>query len=95
MVESAADLAAFLDDFGLPVVWGSITTTGILDSPGALELNGQISSTDFAVRFLTTSLPGIDTDDQLTVAGVKYQVRYVLPVGDGKFSIATLKTDIS
>lgn len=90
MQESAADLAAFLADFGVPVVWGEIQTTGIFDSPGALQLNDQVVNTDFALRFATATLPALDTDDEIEVDGVDYVVRHVLPIADGKFSVATL-----
>lgn len=90
-METAAELAAFLTDFGKPVVCGAVTTTGILDMPGAVQLGDQVTSTDYALRYLTSTLPDLDHDDALTVDGVAYTVRFVLPVTDGKFSIATLQ----
>lgn len=90
-MESTEDQLAFLADFGVPVVVGATNTTGILDAPGSIEVNGQIISTDHAVRYLTASIPDLDTNDTIAVNGNNYIVRHVLQVGDGVFSIATLK----
>ena len=90
-METAADLAAFLDDFGVAVVWGGVQTAGIYDAPGALQINAQLVDTDHALRFRTASLPGLDTGEEITVNAIDYVVRYVLPVGDGSFSVATMQ----
>ena len=82
--------AVFLQDFGVPVVWGAINATGILDMPSQIIDGGMVISTDYKLTFATADLLGLDTDDALTVDGTAYTVRDVRIMSDGVFSEAIL-----
>jgi hypothetical protein len=70
-----------------------ITALGILDTgSNQLSIGGvDISTDEPALTFATADLPGIDSNLQITVAGVNYLVRNVTPELDGVFSKALLK----
>lgn len=82
--------AVFLQDFGVPVVWGAINATGILDMPSQVVGAGMVISTDYKLTFGTADLPGLDTDDALSVDGAAYTVNRVQMLSDGAFSEAIL-----
>jgi len=87
------ETAVFLGDFGKEVVWGSIQAKGILDQPGS-ELgipNVSVIGIEYALTFATADLAGLKSGEDLTVAGVGYQVREVKQIDDGVFSQALLK----
>ena len=85
----AEDLSVFLADFGLPVVYGAIQTTGILDMPGQTLL-GDVSSNDYGLTYATATMPSLKVGDRLTVGGIAYIARNPNPEGDGAFSHAPL-----
>lgn len=82
--------AVFLQDWGVPVVYGALSAIGILDMPDQVIDGGMVISTDYKLTFATADLPGLDTDDALTVNGIAYAVRDVRMVSDGQFSEAFL-----
>ena len=84
------DSAAFLADFGLPVVFGAHTGLGILDRPDLALLGGMQLSTDYALTVRTADFPGLKSGDALTVAGVAYRVREAKAHDDGIFTVAAL-----
>lgn len=81
---------AFLADFGVAVSDGVTATNGILDAPGEVLSNGQILSVDYALTIKASVYPSLDFGDALTVGGVAYSVRLVLPQDDGAFSLVYL-----
>lgn len=82
--------ALFMADFGRPVVWGAYVTTGILDAPDNLLMNGMVVSTDYRLAYPAGDLPGLDYGDSITVDGVVFTVREARAVDDGAFMHATL-----
>ena len=72
-------------DFGKPVVWGTYVASGILDMPEDLLMGGMVVSTDYRLTLPADALPGIDSQEALTVAGVAYTVRHVRAADDGAF----------
>ncbi len=88
------NLDIFLADFGLPVVKGAYSCTGILDQPDqALSMGGRnVLSTMYELTLKTSDVQAgaFATGVALTVNGVAYQVRDVLQEDDGGFSKLTL-----
>ena len=82
--------AIFLQDFGVPVVWGAVNAVGILDMPDQIIDQGMVISTDYKLTFSTADLPGLDAYAALTVDGAAYTVRDVRKLSDGQFSEAIL-----
>ena len=80
----------FLQDWGVPVVFGAIDATGILDEPTDELVGGMVITIDYKLTFATADLPGLDAEDAITVNGVAYTVRRVKTVSDGQFSEAIL-----
>lgn len=90
-VETAADRAHFLADFGVSVVYdaagGPETITGILDA--AFVAAGEIGSTSIATHEATLTvraedLPdGAAPGDTAMVDGTAYRVREIQPDGTG------------
>ncbi len=80
----------FLQDFGLPVVFGALNTTGILDMPTEEILGHAVLSVDYKLTFDTSTLPGLDSGAAVTVNGVAYTVRSVRMMTDGAFSEAIM-----
>lgn len=79
------DPTVFLDDFGVAISSGATTGLGILDMPGSLTADGMAITTDYTVRCETSKFGGLLYGDEMTVAGVVYQVREVRLVDDGTF----------
>lgn len=84
------NLDVFLADFGVTVVKGSTTTTGVLDMPSEVIAGGMVITTDYALTIKTSALPGLGYGDSLTVDGEAYTVREVRAQDDGRFSIVYL-----
>lgn len=84
------NLDAFLADFGVVVVKGATTTVGVLDMPSEVIAGGMVITTDYALTYKTSALPGLAYGDALTVDGQAYTVRESRAQDDGKFSIAYL-----
>jgi hypothetical protein len=82
--------SVFLQDFGLPVVFGALNTVGTLDMPTEEVLGHTILSTDYSLVYDTATLPGLDSGAALTVGGVAYVVRSARMLGDGAFSEAIM-----
>lgn len=70
--------AAFLGDFGVAVVAGATTTTGILDEQVVVE-DGDLGAAQVVRRVLRIPAGTLTLapDDAVTVGGVAYRVRYV------------------
>lgn len=81
----------FLNDFGLPVVFGSYTVKGVLDAPTEVLSGNMVLSTDYQLTFRTSALPGLAYASAITVGGIPYTVKSVRQVDDGTFSIADLQ----
>ena len=81
----------FLNDFGVPVRFGSRTIKGILDMPTEVLSGNMVLSTDYQLTFRTPALPGLGYNSAITVNGVAYTVKSVRQVDDGAFSIADIQ----
>lgn len=82
------DLASgvFFADFGQPVVFNGVTAFGNFDAPAKDATFGKVDVADTEyclVMALGAFAPMPKVASRLTVAGVPYQVRSVLPVDDG------------
>lgn len=84
------DLAGFLSDFGVPVVFGATTALGILDEPTEVIAGGMVLTVDYQLTFRTADLLGMGYQSAVTVGGASYIVREVRAQDDGSFSIAYL-----
>lgn len=84
------DLDVFLADFGVTVISGATTTTGILDMPSEVIAGGMVITTDYALTIKTAALPNLGYGDALTVNGAAYTVREVKLQDDGRLSTAYL-----
>jgi hypothetical protein len=81
----------FLNDFGVPVVFGNRTVKGILDMPTEVLSGNMVLSTDYQLTFKTSALPGLGYGSAITVNRVAYTVKSVRQVDDGTFSIADIQ----
>jgi hypothetical protein len=79
-----------MTDFGVTIVWGALTTTGVLDMPSEVIAGGMVITTDYSLMYVTSTMPGLAYNDSITVEGAAYTVREVRMQDDGKFSIAYL-----
>lgn len=84
------DPTVFLADFGLSVSSGGVSGLGILDMPGSLTADGMAISTDYTLRCESSKFGGVMYGDEMSIAGVTYQVREVRLIDDGTFSEITL-----
>lgn len=84
MIAESPDL--FLADFGVPVVFGSYTGMGILDMPSEIIAGGMVLTTDYQLTVRTSTFPGMDRGDSITVNGVAYTIREARTQDDGVFS---------
>lgn len=84
------NLAGFLADFGVPVIFGATTALGILDEPTEVIAGGMVLTVDYQLTFKTADLLGMGYQSAVTVGGVSYLVREVRAQDDGNFSIAYL-----
>lgn len=87
------DLDVFVDDMGVPMVWGSYTGKAIHNAPGSsADFGGvQVMTVEHELIFKASAFPGIDGGAQITVDGVAYQIRDVNAMDDGSFLRGTLK----
>jgi len=79
-----ADLAEA--DGAVEIVLGSATTTGLSDRAALQIFDGEMPTMiaePEAVHIEAGSLAGLESGSEITVAGVDYRVRAVLPYGDG------------
>ena len=84
------NLDAFLSDFGVTVIKGAVSTTGVLDMPSEVIAGGMVITTDYALTIKTSALPSLQYGDALTVDGSAYTVRESKLQDDGQFSIVYL-----
>lgn len=100
-VETAADRAAMLDEWGVDATYtpqgGEATTVhGIFDNAYQGEDVGADAEVATSLpRFLGSEedLADADEDDLLTVNGVNYIVRVAMPDGTGMVELAIEETD--
>ncbi len=86
----AEDLSVFFQDslITVPVVVGSITTVGILDTEDENVMDGQVSSTKRTVLVRSSLFPTPPVADAaITVDGVAGTVNYYDLKADGKTAI--------
>lgn len=84
MINDPLDL--FLQDFGVPVIAGSVTGLGILDMPGQLVADGMVVNTDYRLTVRTDQFGSLLYGDAVTVNGILYEVREALMIDDGAFT---------
>jgi len=85
------DIAAMIADLAdadgaVEVVLGSSSTTGLFDRVALQIFDGEMPTTiadGEAVHIKAGSLAGLAPGSEISVAGVDYKVRAVLPYGDG------------
>jgi hypothetical protein len=85
------DLAPLFADFGVLAVFGARTAMVLLDMPGEEIFGGMQQSTEYAITYRSTDLPGLAAGDAGTVDGVAYKVRQTTPHDDGRIIKAMLK----
>ena len=83
-----SDIPTLMQDFGVPVVIGAVTTKGIVDYVGrdALPANSiaGVSGTIITVSVQTSILPTpLPNKTACTVDGVPYKIRDQVQLGDG------------
>ena len=91
----ASDFPSLLADFGQPVVWGALTTIGIL----CVATEDLVSEDGFAIirgethslQYFAISLPGLKRREVLTVGAASFRVRHVVLEGDGLHAIAYME----
>ena len=81
------------DDFGVPVIWGAISSSGILDKNAQLIFGGNVISVDYAVRLKSSIFSALRYGDLLQVNGAAYSVREPMPVGDGAYMMVSLSLE--
>lgn len=79
------DLSIFFDDFAVPVTFGRVTGTGILDMPTEIVADGVVLTTDYKLTCLSSVFGAAKYGDSITVDGTTYTVREPLLIDDGKF----------
>ena len=80
------DLDAFFDTpgFTVPVVFGTTTSSGYLESPSEIIANGLVLPTDYSVVVKTSDFSSVSQGDTMTVDSVDYSVREPMLLDDGK-----------
>lgn len=89
-----SDIGIFFGEFGVPVVYGPQSTTGLLDTPSASQSFGGsvMEKGEAAVKIATTALnPMPKTRDTITVAGLTYAVQERTVLDDGAITELKLK----
>jgi hypothetical protein len=81
------------DGFGVPVIWGAISSSGILDKNAQLIFGGNVISVDYAVRLKSSIFSALRYGDLLQVDGAAYSVREPMPVGDGAYMMVSLSLE--
>lgn len=86
----AEDPSIFFEEFGVNVVFGSITASGLLDSPTEV-IGGRGFSNQYRLQYVTAELPGLVRGSAITVDGDAYTLREDTSLlGDGVMSEAML-----
>lgn len=80
------DPSIFLADFGVPVVAGAVSGTGILDLNSEIILGGEAVMIDYLLTVPTATFGGLSYGDGITVNGTNYKVEsQPLRFDDGTF----------
>jgi len=84
------NLDTFLNDFGVPVVFGAVSGLGLLDTPD--EILGQISkSTEYQITVKASDFGAVKSGDSLTVNSVSFKARDPFKLlADGAFGVIRL-----
>lgn len=82
--------SVFMQEFGVPVVFGAYSTTGVLDSPDEDVVTGHSVSRQYLLTYESVKLPGLRNGSAITVSGISYSVLSTHAVDDGIFSSARL-----
>lgn len=85
------DLAPFFADFGLLAVSAGQSAKVLFEMPGEEIFSGMQQSTEYAITYRSTDLPGLAAGSSTTVDGVDYTVRQIIPQDDGKLIKAQLR----
>ncbi len=86
------DLQLYVDDYGVPCVFGAFTFKAIYDAPAELEDFSMVKAhtVQHQIRYITAQAT-LTRGMGGTVDGLNFTVREApLPVGDGKFSTVLL-----
>lgn len=84
--------AAFMADFGLTCVFGSLSVTVLLDIMTDDVVGGRASSEKYEMRYWTNELPSLIFGSSLVVDGTAYKVaNSPKREGDGSTSCAQLE----
>jgi hypothetical protein len=83
--------AAFMSDFGVTCVFGTLSATVLLSSNEKDVVGGRGMSTSYQMRYWSAELPGLKYGSAVTVDGTAYRVLTTGPEGDGKISVAVLE----
>jgi hypothetical protein len=85
-------LDAFLNDFGVAVVWNSVSGLAIFDLPDQIVGGSGISiSTEYQLTAKVSDYGNAKYGEAITVDGVAYTVRENTKLDDGKFCRITLQ----
>lgn len=84
MFEENLDL--FFNDFGVPVVIGTSTFTGILDMPDELIASGLATGTVYQLTMKTSDIPNLKPNQAMTVNGVSYLSKEIYKADDGQIT---------
>ncbi len=87
----AETLDTFLKDFGVPVIFGDVSSVGILDMPDQLIGDGISISTEYTLTVFSDEFSAAKYGDEIEVDGEDYLVRQNRKIDDGKFAKLTLE----
>jgi hypothetical protein len=85
------DLTVFLADFGVSVVAGAVSGSGLLDMPGELIADGMVITTDYSLRCEASKFGSLAYGTSITVDSLTYTVRENRLIDDGKFCLISLQ----
>lgn len=85
------NLDTFLNDFGVPVVFGDVSSVGILDMPDQIIGDGISVSTEYVLTVYAEEFSAAKYGDEIEVDGDDYLVRQNRKIDDGKFAKLTLE----
>ena len=81
--------AGYFADFGEAVTFGTSTATVIVDLPTVEMVDALVK--DVAVTATETDVSGVKAGDSMTIRGVAYKVRAVVPDGAGLVNLIASK----
>jgi len=85
------DLSVFLADFGVSVIAGAVSGSGLLDQPGELIADGMVITTDYSLRCEASKFGSLAYGTSITVDSLTYTVRENRLIDDGKFCLISLQ----